>query len=182
MTVRPYPHSRGPSNPSDGNSVDKAVAFIVIQTCLAMNKSSKRLVSDCSDGFDDSMILRNQNAKKVVVFVPGRHPFFVRCRSYLKSWIACPALSFDVSTPFPLAPTTPDVTNFAASPFRVKSGSEISFPTPGQRRSQTLCVVHRPASSRRPSTVLLGGKLRLPWPTSPVLQHCAGLSSTPTHR
>ena len=53
------------SNPSDDNSVDRAVAFIVIQTCLAMNKSSKRLVSDCSDGFGDSMILRNQNAKKV---------------------------------------------------------------------------------------------------------------------
>ena len=70
------------SNPSDGKSVDRAVAFIVIQTCLAMNKSSKRLVSDCSDGFGDSMILRNQNAKKVVVFVPGRHPHFVLCRSY----------------------------------------------------------------------------------------------------
>ena len=170
------------SNPSDGNSVDRAVAFIVIQTCLAMNKSSKRLVSDCSDGFGDSMILQNQNAKKVVVFVPGRHPYFVRCWSYLKSWIACPALSFDVSAPFPLASITPDVTNFAASPFHVKSGSEIIFPTPGQRRPQTLCVVHRPTSSRRPSTVLLSVNLRLPWPTSPVLQHCAGLSSTPTHR
>ena len=111
-------------NPSDCNYVDGAVTFIVIQTCLAMNKSSKKLVSDCSDGFDDSMMLQNQEAKKVVVFVPSRH-------SYLKSWIACPALLFDTSAPFPLAPITPDATCFAASPFPVKPGSEISFPTPG---------------------------------------------------